>query len=122
MPENLALRHFGAVAVDEFLEAATKLPVDDTGEVTHIRAHHTAHLFHRELLVGIAAVTLQTQQDTRVYAFLACAHGLQFFSFRGQRYTFFCLPQQLCMNYFAIKLDFLCFWTFKASLTVKKLF
>lgn len=122
MPEDLPLRHFGAVAVDELLEAATELPVDDTGEIAHIRTHHTAHLLHRELLVGVAAVTLQTQQDTGVYAFFACAHGLRFFSFRGQRYTFFCFHQQLCINYLAIKLDFLCFRTFKATLTVQKLF
>lgn len=122
VPENLSLRHFGAVAVDELLEAATELPIDDTGEIAHIRTYHTAHFFHRELLVCIAAITLQTQQDTRMYAFLACAHGLQFFSFRGQRYTFFRLRQQLCINYFAIKLDFLCFWTFKVSLTVQRLF
>ena len=75
VPENLPLRHFGAVTVDKLLEATTELPVDDTGEVADIRAHHTAHLFHRELFVCVAAVTLQTQQDTRVYALFACAHG-----------------------------------------------
>lgn len=75
MSQNLTLRHFGAVAVDELFEAAAELPIDNTGEIAHISAYHTAQFLHCELLVCIAAVTLQTQQDTRMYAFFACAHG-----------------------------------------------
>ena len=53
-----------------------------------------------------------------MYSFFICAHWRLIFSFRGQRYTFFSLQQQLCRINFAIKLDFLCFWTFWAYLTL----
>lgn len=118
MPQDLALCHLGTVAVDELFEPAAEFLVDNIGEVGRICAYKPTHLFHRHLFVGVAAVSLQTQQDTRMYSFFICAHGRLIFSFRGQRYTFFSLLQQLCRIYFAIKLDFLCFWTFKVSLTL----